>query len=169
MVQGVFLLFWREKGMRRKLDFIDHQIISLLQANARMSLKDIASKVFLSSPAASARLEKLEREGYITGFHASINHEKMGYNIKAFITLAVDARLKEQFLDDMRQCRNVIECNCITGDYAMLLEVVYPDTESLERFVGKMQKYGKTQTQIVFSTAVEHRELSPALEIERAG
>ncbi|MDE6969827.1 MAG: Lrp/AsnC family transcriptional regulator [Eubacterium sp.] len=155
--------------MRRKLDFIDHQIISLLQANARMSLKDIASKVFLSSPAASARLEKLEREGYITGFHASINHEKMGYNIKAFITLAVDARLKEQFLDDMRQCRNVIECNCITGDYAMLLEVVYPDTESLERFVGKMQKYGKTQTQIVFSTAVEHRELSPALEIERAG
>ncbi len=143
--------------MRRKLDFIDHQIISLLQANARMSLKDIASKVFLSSPAASARLEKLEREGYITGFHASINHEKMGYNIKAFITLAVDARLKEQFLDDMRQCRNVIECNCITGDYAMLLEVVYPDTESLERFVGKMQKYGKTQTQIVFSTAVEHR------------
>ena len=69
----------------------------------------------------------------------------------------------------MRQCRNVIECNCITGDYAMLLEVVYPDTESLERFVGKMQKYGKTQTQIVFSTAVEHRELSPALEIERAG
>ena len=155
--------------MRRKLDFIDHQIISLLQANARMSLKDIASKVFLSSPAASARLEKLEREGYITGFHASINHEKMGYNIKAFITLAVDARLKEQFLEDMRQCRNVIECNCITGDYAMLLEVVYPDTESLERFVGKMQKYGKTQTQIVFSTAVEHRELSPALEIERAG
>lgn len=155
--------------MRRKLDFIDHQIISLLQANARMSLKDIASKVFLSSPAASARLEKLEREGYITGFHASINHEKMGYNIKAFITLAVDARLKEQFLDDMRQCRNVIECNCITGDYAMLLEVVYPDTESLERFVGKMQKYGKTQTQIVFSTAVEHRELSPDLEIERAG
>ena len=155
--------------MRRKLDFIDHQIISLLQANARMSLKDIASKVFLSSPAASARLEKLEREGYITGFHASINHEKMGYNIKAFITLAVDARLKEQFLDDMRQCRNVIECNCITGDYAMLLEVVYPATESLELFVGKMQKYGKTQTQIVFSTAVEHRELSPALEIERAG
>ena len=51
----------------------------------------------------------------------------------------------------------------------LLGEVVYPDTESLERFVGKMQKYGKTQTQIVFSTAVEHRELSPALEIERAG
>ena len=50
--------------MKRKLDFIDHQIISLLQQNARMSLKDLASQIYLSSPATSARLEKLEREGY---------------------------------------------------------------------------------------------------------
>ena len=152
-----------------ELDNIDKQIITMLQENARMSLKDIAARVFLSSSAASARLEKLEREGYITGFHASINHEMMGYHIKAFITLAVDARLKDEFLENMRRCRNVIECNCITGDYAMVLEVVYPNTEALERFVGKLQKYGKTQTQIVFSTAVEHRELSPEVEIERAG
>ena len=83
--------------------------------------------------------------------------------------MCIRDRLKDEFLDYMRQCRNVIECNCITGDYAMLLEVVYPNTEELERFVGKLQKYGKTQTQIVFSTAVEHRELMPDLEIERAG
>ncbi|KAI4452069.1 Leucine-responsive regulatory protein [Eubacterium plexicaudatum ASF492] len=155
--------------MKRTLDFIDHQIIGLLQKNARMSLKDIASGVYLSSPAASARLEKLKREGYITGFHASINHEMMGYNIKAFITLSVDSGLKDEFLDHMRRCGNVIECNCITGDYAMLLEVVYPNTEELERFVAKLQKYGKTKTQIVFSTAVEHREPTPDVRIERAG
>ena len=134
-----------------------------------MSLKDIASRVYLSSPAASARLDKLEREGYITGFHASINHEMMGYNIKAFITLAVNALLKDEFLDYMNECRNVIECNCITGDYAMLLEVIYPSTEALEEFVAKLQKYGKTQTQIVYSTAVEHRGVMPELEIEKAG
>ncbi len=155
--------------MKHKLDFIDQQIIGLLQENARMSLKDIASRVYLSSPAASARLDKLEREGYITGFHASINHEMMGYNIKAFITLAVNASLKDEFLNDMHQCRNVIECNCITGDYAMLLEVIYPNTEALEKFVGRLQKYGKTQTQIVYSTAVEHRGITPVLEIEKAG
>lgn len=155
--------------MKRKLDFIDQQIITLLQENARMSLKDIASRVYLSSPAASARLDKLEREGYITGFHASINHEMMGYNIKAFITLAVNALLKDEFLNYMNECRNVIECNCITGDYAMLLEVIYPSTEALEEFVAKLQKYGKTQTQIVYSTAVEHRGVMPELEIEKAG
>lgn len=155
--------------MKHKLDFIDHQIISLLQENARMSLKQIAARVYLSSPAASARMDKLEREGYITGFHASINREMMGYPIKAFVTLAVDAKLKEEFLNYMTQCRNVIECNCITGDYAMLLEVVYPSTEELEQFVGKLQRYGKTKTQIVFSTAIERREPLPELVTEMAG
>lgn len=155
--------------MKHKLDFIDHQIISLLQENARMSLKQIAARVYLSSPAASARMDKLEREGYITGFHASINREMMGYPIKAFVTLAVDTKLKEEFLNYMTQCRNVIECNCITGDYAMLLEVVYPSTEELEQFVGKLQRYGKTKTQIVFSTAIERREPLPELVTEMAG
>lgn len=155
--------------MKRGLDFIDQKIISLLQENARMPLKEIASKIFLSSPAASARMEKLEKEGYITGFHASINREMMGYHIKAFVTVMVDTKLKNEFLDYMRQCRNVVECNCITGDYAMLLEVIYPDTEELEQFVSNLQKYGRTQTQIVYSTAVEHRELMPGLDVEKAG
>lgn len=155
--------------MKKKLDFIDRQIIGLLQENARMSLKDIASRVYLSSPAASARMDKLEREGYITGFHASINHALMGYHIKAFITIAVKAPLRDEFLDYMRQCRNVIECSCITGDYAMLLEVVYPCTEVLEQFVAKIQRYGKTKTQIVYSTAVERRGVLQEPEIEKAG
>ncbi len=154
--------------MKRGLDYIDQEIISLLQENARMSLKDIASNIYLSSPAASARIERLEKEGYITGFHASINREKMGYNIKAFINLVVEAGLREDFIGYMQQCRNVIECSCITGDYAMLVEVVYPNTEELEQFVRRLQKYGKTKTQIVFSTAVERRELLPDLKIEKA-
>ncbi len=154
--------------MRRKLDFIDEKIICLLQENARMSLKEIAAKIFLSSPATSARMEKLEKEGYITGFHASINREMMGYHIKAFITVTVEEEeLKEEFLECMKQCRNVIECNCISGDYAMLLEVLYTNIEELERFVARLQKYGKTKTQIVFSTAVERRE--PLPDVDKAG
>lgn len=155
--------------MKHRLDCIDHKILNLLQENARMTLKEIASKVFLSSPATSARMERLEKEGYITGFHASVNREMMGYNIKAFINVVVDAKLKEEFINEMQQCKNVIECNCITGDYAMLIEVIHASTEELERFVCRLQKYGKTQTQIVYSTAVEHRELLPDPDVAIAG
>ena len=57
------------------LDRVDMKILELLQENARMSLKDISSQVFLTSPAVSARIEKLERVGVIEGYHAKINRE----------------------------------------------------------------------------------------------
>ena len=152
--------------MKQQLDYVDRKILGILQKNARTSLKDIAAHVFLSSPAASARIEKLEKEGYIDGYHASVNKEKMGYGIKAFINIIVDAAHKETFLDRVMACPNVVECNCITGDYAMLLEVAYPNTEELEAFVAGLQSYGKTQTQIVFSTAIEHREIAACANLE---
>lgn len=167
--------------MKRELDYIDLHIISLLQENARLPLKEIAARIFLSSPATAARMDKLESQGYITGFHASINRKKMGYPIKAFITLSLGASMhidakggmhknsREELISYLQQCKNLVECNCITGDYALLLEVVHRNTEELEQFIRKLQKYGKTETQIVCSTAVEHRELLTDLNVEKAG
>ena len=53
-----------------ELDHIDREILKMLQENARMSLKDIAKQVFLSSPAVSVRIDNLVESGYIEGFHA---------------------------------------------------------------------------------------------------
>ena len=71
------------------IDDIDRKILKLLQENARVSLKTIAEKTFLSSPAVSARIEKLERDGIIAGYHAQVNPVKLGYHILAFIHLDV--------------------------------------------------------------------------------
>ena len=53
--------------MEHTLDSIDKKIIEILQANARTPIKDIASEVFLSSPAVSSRIEKMEKAGIISG------------------------------------------------------------------------------------------------------
>ena len=106
-----------------ELDHIDREILKMLQENARMSLKDIAKQVFLSSPAVSVRIDNLVESGYIEGFHAQINTEKMGYHIKAFINLEVSPVDKKDFYPYIKSCKNVVECNCVTGDYSMLLEV----------------------------------------------
>ena len=45
----------------------------------------------------------------------------------------------------------------MTGEYSMLIEVEFIDTEELDEFINNLQQYGKTRTQIVFSTPVEHR------------
>ena len=71
------------------MDDIDRKILKLLQENARMSLKTIAEKTFLSSPAVSARIEKLEKDGVIAGYHAMVDPMKLGYHILAFINLDV--------------------------------------------------------------------------------
>ena len=151
--------------MRHELDHIDEQIIKLLHENARIPLKTIASQVFLSSPAVSARIERLEQAGIITGYTAKVNPAELGYHIKAFINLEVNPGQKKDFYPYIKSCNNVIECNCVTGNYSMLLKVVFPSTMELDTFIGQLQKFGRTSTQIVFSTPVEPRGIDVNVEL----
>ncbi len=153
-----------EKGMEYimkndQLDAIDKQILTILQKDARTPVKDIAQEVFLTAPAVSARINNLMKEHYITGFHARVNPELLGYHVKAFINLEVDPKDKKEFYPFIQECPNVIECNCVTGEYSMLLEVQFQSTVELDRFIGELQIYGRTKTLIVFSTTIEHREI----------
>lgn len=140
-------------------DEIDREILRLLQQNARIAIKDIAQKVQLSSPAVSVRMEKLEEAGYITGYHAQIAPELMGYLTKAFISLEVPPEEKKEFYPYIKKCPNVVECNCVTGEYSMIIEVLFSTTMELDQFIGELQRFGRTKTMIVFSTSVDHRGL----------
>lgn len=139
------------------MDNIDRKIIHILQGNARTPLKYLANKVFLSSPAVSARIERLEKAGILTGYHASINHEALGYHITAFIHMALDPKQKPTFYPFVEACPNVLECNCVTGAHSMLMKVCFPNTMDLDSFIGQLQRFGSTETQIVFSTPVPTR------------
>ncbi len=145
--------------MEHKLDNIDKKIIEILQKNARTPVKEIAKEVFLSSPAVSARIDHLEKSGVITGYHAQLNPEFLGYHIKAFINLEVEPFQKKEFYPFIQDIPNVIECNCVTGEYSMLIEVGFQSTVELDHFINVLQKFGRTKTLIVFSTSVEHRNL----------
>ena len=99
-----------------ELDAVDRTILNILQRNAKCPLKEIAEKVYLSTPAVSARIEKMEKEGYILGYQAQVNPEALGYHIKALINLEVSPEEKNVFYPFVRKCSNVIECNCVTGE-----------------------------------------------------
>ena len=131
------------------MDKIDKKLVTLLQQNARMPLKALAEQVFLSSPAVSARLERLEKENIIVGYEAKVNPLKLGYHITAFINLEIVPAQKPEFYPFVRDCHNVIECNCVTGDYSMLLKVAFASTIDLDTFIGQLQKFGRTSTQLL--------------------
>lgn len=139
------------------MDHIDRQIINILQKNARTPLKTIAEKTFLSSPAVSARIERLQKAGIITGYTAELNAEKLGYHITAFVNLEVQPKQKPEFYDFIEACPNVLECSCVTGQFSMVIKVAFKSTVDLDQFIGRLQDFGRTSTQIVFSTPIGPR------------
>lgn len=139
------------------MDHIDKQLLIMLQENARIPLKLLAENVFLSSPAVAARITRLEKQGIIKGYHTDIDWLRLGYHITAFINLEVVPSQKPEFYPFIKGYPNVMECNCVTGNFSMLIKVCFQSTMDLDAFIGEVQKFGKTSTQIVFSTAVEHR------------
>ena len=122
------------------MDKIDAMLITLLQENARAPLKLLASKVFLSAPAVSSRIDKLEKQGIILGYNTIIDRQKLGYHITAFINLELSADQKSEFYPFINSCPNVLECNCVTGVYSMLIKVAFPSTQELDTFIGKIQR-----------------------------
>lgn len=127
----------------RNLDEIDVKILNMLKKNARTPLKELSAEVFLTTPAVSARIEKLEKDGYIKGYHAALDMEKLGYGIKAFILITVQPEENQKFYDFVKDQRCVLECSHITGPYSMILKVVFPTTTLLDEFLGKLQVFGK--------------------------
>jgi Transcriptional regulators len=139
------------------MDKTDIKLISILQQDARASIKQIAKIVYLSSPAVSARIDSLERQGVITGYMALVDYIKLGYHVTAFINLEMSPKQKPVFYPFISRCPNVLECHCVTGQYSMLIKVAFRSTVELDVFINALQKFGNTSTQIVFSTSVKTR------------
>lgn len=107
----------------------------------------------------------MERQGYILGYHARVNPIVPGYHRKAFINLEVEP-VRKKFYPYIKKSCNIMECNCVTGDYSILLEALFPDTVELDQFIGELQSYGRTKTLIVFSASVVHRGLHLTMDEE---
>ncbi|MBM6752377.1 Lrp/AsnC family transcriptional regulator [Mediterraneibacter glycyrrhizinilyticus] len=141
------------------MDSTDRKILALLQQNARMTVKELAGRVSLSAPSVAARIQKMEESGVIAGYHAVINTEMAGYPIRAFIQVQVKVKRRADFFKHVKRRREVVACHCITGDYDMLIEGVFPRTRDISSFVESLQEFGETKTYIVFSEIIEHRGL----------
>lgn len=134
------------------MDTIDKQIVHLLGKNARIPLKELAEKVFLSSPAVSARLERLEKKGIISGYRVVLNREKLGYKINAYVNVVIPPEKRSNFTEYVRNCPNVLECCHVAGIYSMVLKVSFLDMQELNAFIAEVQKFGMTRTQIILSS-----------------
>ena len=141
------------------LDDIDLKILGILQEAGRTKRNDLAEAVGLSLPSVSERLRKLEEARIITGYHATVDHKRMGNDITSFIVVTIDSsRHYNAFLDHTQGIDEIMECHAITGDGTHLLKVRTCNTASLEKLLARIQAWSgvvRTHTQLVLSTAKE--------------
>ena len=131
------------------LDDIDREILAILQANGRLSGADIGRKVNLSQPAVSARIQRLERAGVITGYRAVVDPARIGLNIHAVVRVRTTHARIPDALELFATLEEVTATYRLTGDDCFLLDVHTPDAGRLEQVVDAIGRLGPVTTSLV--------------------
>ena len=141
------------------MDAIDHRIVSLLRQNARRSFKDIGGHVHLSAPAVKRRVDRLERDGVIRGYTATIDPSAFGMHAEAFVDLFCDGRMPgEAIKRAVEKEPAVVSAHTVAGGASALLHVMAEDTRDLELALERIRKVegvDRTVTEVVLSTLFE--------------
>jgi Transcriptional regulators len=137
------------------IDEMDVQIMNLLKIDARRPVEAMAGELGIEVSELTYRMDNLEKAGFIKGYYTDIDLEKIGYRIKAFIMISVLPEDQRKFYDFIQKEDSILECSHITGPFSMLMKVVFPSTADLDTFIGQLQEFGRTETQVVFSTVLE--------------
>lgn len=141
------------------MDRIDHQIIALLRDNARRSFQDIGSRVSLSAPAVKRRVDRLERDGVISGYAAVVDPAKLGWNTMAIVELYCEGRMPAaQVKANLERHEEIISAYTVAGESAAVVLLRTRDTEHLERTLEAIREPPgviRTHTQVVLSALLE--------------
>jgi Lrp/AsnC family transcriptional regulator, leucine-responsive regulatory protein len=142
------------------MDSTDYKIIEILLEDGRIPMKELAQRVSLSAPAVAERVKKLEEENIITGYKATINYQKLGKNINVLINISMNVQKNEKFMEFIKTEHAIIECHHVTGPYCKILKARLSNMESLEKLIGKLQRFGDTETFIILSSVEKEHILS---------
>lgn len=122
------------------MDGIDRKLISLLQQNGKLTMKELSAELGLSITPIYERLRRIEREGLITGYHASVDHKKAGFGFAVFSSVTLESHKSEflrEFEREIIKFPQVLECYHLAGSFDFLLKVLVKDMDDYATFVNK--------------------------------
>src|SRR5215468_876659 len=147
-----------------ELDDTDRGILTMLQEDCRSALARIGEHVGLSAPSVLERIKKLEAAGVITGYHATLDARRLGFDVTAFIGVVTSHPTLNDTLERQLVALNgVLECHHVTGEYTLLLKVKTANTSSLERLITAVRSLDgvtRTETTVVLSTHAESSRIA---------
>lgn len=120
------------------LDKKDIEILRILQQNSRLTTKEVAQRVHLSSTPVFERMKRLESEGYIKKYVAVLDHQRLKCGFVVFCSVKLKELNREiatEFACTIKNIPEVVECYNISGDYDYLLKIHAPDMTYYQEFV----------------------------------
>ncbi len=152
------------------LDRIDKEILRLLHMKGRLPLVELAKQVNLTTSPCSDRVKRLEKEGYIKGYHAELNAEKLGLDVQVFIHIRLDQTsfsIFEKFADAVADMPEIEECYSLSGDFDTMIKVRVKDMKSYQHFMarklGTLPGVIQTRSEVVIEEHKTNFGLNPDL------
>jgi Lrp/AsnC family leucine-responsive transcriptional regulator len=128
----------KTRGEPRSLDRTDKLILKHLQAQGRKSVSELAREVHLTTSPCLDRVRRLEDEGYIQGYAALLNPDRLGARLLAFVEVCVDRTTPENFHKFrvvVEALEEVVECHMVAGGFDYLIKVRVADMETYRKFL----------------------------------
>ena len=139
-----------------KIDIIDIEILRALQENAKLTTKELAYIVNLSTTPVFERLKRLERKGYIKKYTAILDAEKMKMGFMVFCNVKL-RNMNRQIADDfetrIKDIMEVTECYNTSGNFDYLLKIHVENMQQYREFLfnklGKIESLGTLESVFV--------------------
>lgn len=138
------------------LDTKDMEILSLLQQNARMSVKEIAEKVHLTPTPVHERIRRLEDTGVIKQYAALLDPASVKKSLMVICYVSIRQHNKNagiKFIKAIQEMPEVIECYNISGEFDFMLKVVAENMDSYYHFhvnkLSQIENMGQVQSVFV--------------------
>ena len=143
--------------MENQFDYIDKQILQKLQLDARKAYSQIASELKVSNSLVHQRIKKLTELGVVKNAEFILNEKKLGYKTKSYTGIRLrEARFAKSVMEALEKIKEVLECNYVSGNYAIFALIFARDNEHLKNIlyeqVHLINGVAGTDTFICFDT-----------------
>lgn len=145
--------------MTQILDETDLAILRAMQEDCRLTTKELASKIHLSTTPTFERLKRLEKQGFIHKYVAVLDAEKLERGFVVFCNVSmkqINTHIAEEFQREVEQWTEVSECYNVSGNCDFMMKVFVPSMEKYQKFivekVGALDYVGRIQSIFVMDT-----------------
>ncbi len=145
--------------MTEELDELDLRLLDALQRNARSTFTELGAVVGLKPPAVHDRVKRLEQRGYIRGYSAQLDPNRLGLHLTAFVSCYTSPDCAyDEFTRRLSEMPEICEVHSVAGEETFLCKVMTRSTQHLDELLARLKAMpgmARTRTTVVLSVPFE--------------